>query len=285
MSDRGEYRSIPTVLVRGRDFRALSPEAKLVFLILKLELGPSGIDVYDLDELLPKYTGYAAAVCVRACQELRAAGWVDWEDNVVWIVRGLEFNGRAMSRTNGNHRKGLLNHVQGLPSLSIVARFIAGNAAWFDDPDSLSQRFPPGEDTLTIGCPKAIDSLSKQEIGVRKKEVGERSAIPSSGDLDLPASDDRDAVAHWIDGLPNEDRAAAAAEVNRLRKGVGVPGGLGAVADRVLAVVARDLTRKNRGLDQLHAFLMPVLKRDREGGAIAAPPADAPQRVPMELIV
>lgn len=200
MSERGEYRSIPVVLVRGRDYRALSPAAKLTFLTLKLELGPSGLDVYDL-ELLPKYTGHTSAECAAACQELREKGWIDFDDVVVWIIRGLEFGG-ALSVTNSKHRKGLLTHVIGLPTLPVVGKFIAAHREWFDDPDSLSRRFPIPQDSPPIAYPKATDSLPIQgevrgsryegEEEGKKDEEEERSAAAvaatgARGEMDTPS--------------------------------------------------------------------------------------------------
>jgi hypothetical protein len=123
MSSRGEYRAIHTVLIDGADYQALSPAAKLVLLTLKLQLGPSGIDVL-YPAVLEEQTGLSHDQVMLALTTLEHTGWIQRERNVVWIVEGLKHDPHFNTKLP-NHRKGLAGHIAGLPRLRIVARFIA----------------------------------------------------------------------------------------------------------------------------------------------------------------
>jgi hypothetical protein len=170
MSERGEYRSIHTVLIDGPDYQQLSPAARLVFLTLKLNLGPTGIDVVRaLVPTLQEQTGYARDQIVAALSELGSGGWTAIEHNVVWVVRGLEFE-PSLSPTNPKHRAGILRHVKGLPRVSLVHAFIEHYAKWFDAPSELSGVYPKPTDSLSIGY-RVPTEARKTEDGRRKTET------------------------------------------------------------------------------------------------------------------
>src|SRR5690606_27054725 len=69
--DRGEFRGIYVALIDDPDFQRLSPEARLVFLVLKLKLRQYGIDVF-YPESLPRLTGLPPKACEAALAELQA---------------------------------------------------------------------------------------------------------------------------------------------------------------------------------------------------------------------
>lgn len=119
--ERGHYRAILTVLIDGPDYQALSSDARLVFLTLKLNLGPSGIDVFYLPVLEPQ-TGLAPADIERAMTELCDAGWVRRERNVIWIVEGLKYE-PSLRLSNANHLPTIQEHLRSLPRLAIVSAF------------------------------------------------------------------------------------------------------------------------------------------------------------------
>lgn len=155
--DRGEYRSIARVLIDGPDFQRLSPEAKLVFLVTKIAIGPSGIDVVPaLVATTVERSGLPVARVEEAIGELVASQWLAIEGNVVWVVGGLRYE-PGLTATNQKHRTGLSRHVAGLPRIALVARFVAEHPEWFDDAAALVAGYPP-VDSIPNGYP--IEGLS-----------------------------------------------------------------------------------------------------------------------------
>lgn len=141
---RGAYRSIPVVLWHGRDFQRLPSAARLVFLALKCSLGPSGIDRFPgMLAALAEMTGYDEAMVSRQLAILEtfrdaetgeADPWIQREHNVAWVVRHLEFE-PSIRLDNKNHRDSLMEHIRGLPRVTIVQRFRHRYGEWFvDDP-------------------------------------------------------------------------------------------------------------------------------------------------------
>ena len=124
MTSKGEYRGIYTALVDDPDFQSLSPHAKLVFLFLKLQLGPSGIGtVYAA--AISEQTGIPCKGVADAMRELSEGdpdGWIMQERNVVWIRNGLRYDPN-ISLQNDNHRKSVETHLRSLPKLQIVNEF------------------------------------------------------------------------------------------------------------------------------------------------------------------
>lgn len=137
MSDKGEYRAIYTALVDDPAFQALSPNAKLVFLLVKLQLGPSGIGVL-YSAVLAEQSGIPLEGVADGMRELAAGGahaWLRVERNVVWIRNGLKFEPN-LTITNRNHRLSVEAHLRSLPKLPIVNDFAAyyGLGPAFDPP-------------------------------------------------------------------------------------------------------------------------------------------------------
>lgn len=131
MSDRGEYRSIRTVLIDGPDFQRLTPAARLTFLCVKLNLGPWGIAVFrGAVSALAEQTGYDEPQVSRALAELEAAGWIRRDRNVVWVVNGVTHE-PAFSHRDEKHRKALHAHLATLPRLPIVMAFVEHHPEWF----------------------------------------------------------------------------------------------------------------------------------------------------------
>lgn len=178
MSKRGEYRAIHTVLMDGPDFQALIPDERLALLIIKLSLGPSGIDIIPaLNQTLVERTGMNAARVEAALVGLERAGWIRRERNVLWLVDGLRYE-PSLDAKNQKHRTGVQNHVSGMPHLALVRAYIKAYPDWFDDPDTLSNGYPETADSL---C-----HVRKTEDGRRKTEKGNRKmrAKPPRADAD-----------------------------------------------------------------------------------------------------
>lgn len=144
---RGEYRPIYVTLFNGKDYRALSPDGKLILLTIKGVAGAMGIRVWPaIADALAEMTGMSSARSRRAFTELIVAKWIEYEDGILWLVRGLEFEPQVSH--GDKHQRWVRNEVAGLPRVPIVDRFRAYYAHFFAD-------------TPSTESGKGIDTLSK----------------------------------------------------------------------------------------------------------------------------
>jgi hypothetical protein len=127
----GSWRSFRMKLFHGRDFRKLTPTAKLVFFFLKGIAGRYGVLIeYDSAAKLAAMTGLSRDEVETALVELetevadRATGktWVEREENVIWVVDGLKHE-PAFRADNWPHCRGLVDHLASFPNLPILQRF------------------------------------------------------------------------------------------------------------------------------------------------------------------
>jgi len=130
---RGEYRPIYEALFHGKDFRALSVHAKLALITTKGLCGALGIKSWPgFVPALAEIMGVSSLHAQKAVTELVSAGWIEHEDGVVWVVRGLEFEPQLTPK-NSNHKQSVREESEGLPSAPIVDRFFARYADFFGD--------------------------------------------------------------------------------------------------------------------------------------------------------
>jgi hypothetical protein len=178
VSDRGNYRGIHTVLVDGPDYQALTPNARLVLLTLKLDLGPTGIDVL-YPAVLEAQTGLSGDQVLVALETLEHTNWIRREKNLVWVVDGLKFEPSRKIKTNANHRLEVQGHLKGLPRLAIVDAFRRyyelepGEPA---APDAVPPRLSPAiPDGMGDGIPDGIG-----EHGERRTEERKNGKLPAA---------------------------------------------------------------------------------------------------------
>jgi hypothetical protein len=137
VAERGEYRAIRRVLLDGPDFQQLSERARWVFVALKLNMGPTGIEVHyrgALAHQVAAQTGVPAEAVTAAMDELEAGDWIRQEGNILWVVGQLDHDPH-LKDNDQKHRKSVVKHVAGLPRLAIVRRFIEEHPQWFSDAD------------------------------------------------------------------------------------------------------------------------------------------------------
>lgn len=168
MSDRGSYRPIYDAIVHDREWLGFPPEARLLFFVLKVTLGPSGIDVV-YDGALEAQTGVPPKDLRRAFEALSGPGWVLAEElapgvRLVWITRGLEFEPHHNLQSE-NTRKGISRHLRGLPNSSLVKEFCEKYG--IDNPR-------PSEGPPQGPSKDPTKDLPKQENGERRTEIGDR---------------------------------------------------------------------------------------------------------------
>ena len=171
-NDRGEYRSIHTVLVDSPEFIDLSPAAQLVFFQLKLRLGPSGIAVIPaVEHVLAEATGYHPDTIGDAMGDAIAKGFLVRERNVLWIRNGLKFE-PSRSLTNENHVTSIVRYIASLPKLKIVkdfADYYDLNIEWHTP-----YHTPSPADGIPNGIPKH---------GRRKTETEDGKVVASSSSV------------------------------------------------------------------------------------------------------
>lgn len=143
-TDRGEYRPMFCRILNGPDFRRLGGVARACIWPLKLRLPVTGIGVIPaLVGTLSEDTGFPEESIRSALEELEAeeagGAWVRRQGNVVWLVRGLEFE-PTINPNDPRHMTHLRRIVDGLPSLEIVESYKAHYSNWFTPP-----RQTPGE--------------------------------------------------------------------------------------------------------------------------------------------
>lgn len=178
--DRGAYRSITRALLDGPDFQALTSVARSVFLALKIDFGPAGIEVHYSESLLwqlSHQSGWSCEQCAAALDELESGGWIMREANVVWIIGQLEFE-PSMTSDNPKHRKAIQTHVAGLPRIALVGAFASHYKAWFEGSDTLY-------DTLSKGYRNPLESPKPKQVP--RTEVPAAGATGSRPRVGVPA--------------------------------------------------------------------------------------------------
>jgi hypothetical protein len=197
VSERGEYRSSPLVLIDGPDFQRLPERSRAVFLVLKLNFGPVGIGVWYPAELVARLaaqTGASPAGVQDALMTLEREGWVQREANVVWIVGQLEHDPHVKV-ANPKHRKMVQTVVGGLPHLAIVGRFIRRYELWFradgaaigTPSEPLRRAIDSLSDSLSRGYRGAIESQEGIGEGDKKDSLGSSHDDPSEDSAGLAA--------------------------------------------------------------------------------------------------
>jgi hypothetical protein len=170
MSERGEYASIPKVLLDGPDFQRLPPNARFAFLAMCLTFNGLGIEVRYPEALvadLVAQTGLTADEVRKTLDVLEHQQWIRREANIVWLKGRLDHSGLTLSNPK-KHVPHVRKVVAGLPRLDIVREFVLHYSAWFEDEAgkridslswvgaSLSKRYRKPTDRLS----KGIDRLS-----------------------------------------------------------------------------------------------------------------------------
>jgi hypothetical protein len=192
------------VLLDGPDFQMLGPAARWVFVAMKINLGPCGIEVEYPDALvarLASQTGHDIPTIIAALDELERDGWIQREANVVWVVGQLEHD-PALKASNPKHVASVRDHIKGLPRIGIIGLFLDKYRRWFDmesDPkwfDNLRQKYPKGIEKavqwLSDAYRMPMDSPSDQKSDTRDTTEDRR---PNSETEKLSDSNESDAGA------------------------------------------------------------------------------------------
>jgi hypothetical protein len=132
-ADRGQYRVFFTRLLNGPSFLALGRHARAILYPLKLRLPPYGIAAIPAaGAVLAEDAALLPEEAAAGLDDLAEHGWIEREGNVIWLVRGLEFEPHLNDR-DAKHRKYILAVIEALPSRNIVRRFVHRYANWFPE--------------------------------------------------------------------------------------------------------------------------------------------------------
>ena len=173
MSAAGEFRVIGVVIQETPAFQALTGAAQNLWRAYKLRLGLAGIGVCYLGEMTPRCGRDATDESIRAAEgELIAAGYLEREGAVAWLVDGLADERFARVESKAT-RKGVQTRVASLPPCAVVERFRDRYADWFD-----STARPP-TDAPGGGLRTSAKGVSKGVTAIPRDEpIGGRSADP-----------------------------------------------------------------------------------------------------------
>jgi hypothetical protein len=125
--DRGRWSGLYACTVDHPDFQALTPNARLVFFVLRLGTMGNIASCFLLHAtVLSEQTGLTAEELEAALRELERkpsarAPWIVRDRSVCWIRNGLRFDPNFVEE-NTNHVKGVRRAIAALPSSSQVVR-------------------------------------------------------------------------------------------------------------------------------------------------------------------
>ena len=107
MSTAGHWRPVYVSLLRDPAWRVLSPEARSVWLSIKLLLGPGGIgDLWDGQ--ICAASGVAYDRVSAAIAEVEKAGWVEKDGDTFWMINGFA---HECGHHGPNQLKSVARHV------------------------------------------------------------------------------------------------------------------------------------------------------------------------------
>jgi uncharacterized phage protein (TIGR02220 family) len=151
-SDRGMYRAIHAVLLDDLDFQKLSERARHLFHVLKVSRISNMAGIFICEEgeklTLARQTGIPPRGVNLGLVELERGGWILCEGPILWLRNALKYD-PGLNMNNKNHQKAVLKTIQGLPGLSILAKFC--NYYGLGIPSGIPSRYH--RDTIEIPSP------------------------------------------------------------------------------------------------------------------------------------
>lgn len=250
MADRGEYRSIHVALADDADFLELSPPARLCLLMLKLTLGPSGINV--VRALIPELmvtTGHGEAEVRAGLDALVRHRWIAIEGNVVWLRNGLRFEPN-MSLQSENTAKGVCRHLRSLPRLPIVNAFAAYYGLPLPFPEI--EQAPPEPHSQPLGSPfEPPTEAGRRDEGEGIRDIASHQ-LSAAGER--PNGDDID---------PGATPGSPAAAATPPPPPAATPDDIEAAISRVIVAANNAMTR-NPAIDQARLRPIPTTGAGRQ---------------------
>lgn len=195
MSSRGEHRSVYAAIIDDAEFQELTADARLLFFILKLTLGVSGIDVVYASSLIEK-CGKPQRAITAALKQLRDNNWIITERNVIWLRNGLRFE-PSISLKNPKHIVAIQKHLRSLPRLEIVRDFVG----YYGIPS------PWVSDTPSDRVADTVSDTHSIPYPIQENREPEEDKQPAS-----PRARSREAPSVALRTMPNDGGKAAAVE-------------------------------------------------------------------------
>jgi hypothetical protein len=163
-------------------FQQLTADARWVYVVLTVALGPAGIDAHYPDALaveLAARTGLAVPQVTVALEELQAAGWVQREGRVIWAVHQLGLD-PILNVRNAKHRTSVQNWLRTLPDSSLTRAFMEHYPAWCGSDEGL----PDGNGTPSEYRPDSYRMVSEAP-STENRKLKTENRKPTT---DLPAA-------------------------------------------------------------------------------------------------
>ena len=124
--DRGNYRSIYSVMLDDPDFQALPADARYLFLILKISRLNNSAGIFILDDggfvTLEKQSGMSLKRIKKAFRYLSDTHSIAFRYPIVWLKNSLKYE-PGITLSNEKHKKGIENILKSLPKNEIVLKF------------------------------------------------------------------------------------------------------------------------------------------------------------------
>jgi hypothetical protein len=254
--DRGEYRPIYEALFDGPDFKRLTPHARLTLVALKVKCGPLGIRVIPgYDSALRSWTGCSAREVARSLEALTATipdPWVAIEDDVVWVIRSLEFE-PSQNPNDRNHQKFVGRTVAALPRVALVRSFV--------------DRYLDPWEGLRGVLPGSSKTLGSTSISTSTPTSPPLSSAASGGLQErFTAEPDRWVIVEMLEKVPLDQSANTwALRLAGYLDGLDGFSGPYVLSPELLATACRDYLSKERDFSPPHfrAFLRRVIDERR----------------------
>lgn len=150
--EKGDYRSIYSLIWDDPEFQSFPPITQLVFLHLRTcpECNwPAIFNFYP--SLLKERIAAPAREIDRAWETLLERGWIRYERPILWIVKGLR-NEPSFSFSNSNHVASVIKVVKSLPKLNILNEF----ARYYGLSFSVECIRKPGRNPMGDGMPNGM---------------------------------------------------------------------------------------------------------------------------------
>lgn len=122
--ERGDFRSMYSVLFDSPEYEELSLAASHLLVTIKHSLGPAGIGVLEVATLQRRSKLLDQSLFYSARDELVRGRWITIQHRIWWLRNGLRFE-PSMSCDNENHVRGVQKFLNGLPKLVIANQMAA----------------------------------------------------------------------------------------------------------------------------------------------------------------
>jgi hypothetical protein len=173
----------------GPDFQKLTERARFLFIVIKMNAGPVGLETEYESAAVAKFaeqTGMPTRAVRAGLKQLEGAGWIERELNVLRIIGHLDHE-PSISSNDEKHRKSVQRYVSGLPRLAIVARFIRAHANWFPVTEAQAHGLGWAMGAPSEGASEVLATTENREPRTKDREPRTDGAVRATAIESAPA--------------------------------------------------------------------------------------------------